>query len=278
MKKRVGLIGYPLGHSISPVFQQAALDHLGIDAEYELWSTVPEDVEDAVDGLRTADTLGCNVTVPYKETVLPFLDDVDGLCEQIGACNTIVNREGRLAGYNTDAEGFMNALRRDGGFDPSAKKVVILGSGGVARAAGFALVNAEVASITLAYEIEDQAEKLASSLRDAGGSVITCKSHDATVAVSGCDLLVNCTPFGMKGSPLEGKSLIDSGDIPEGIVVYDVVYNPIKTQLLMNAEAAGAGTIAGLAMLVYQGAAAFELWTGEIAPLDVMLKAARGAL
>ena len=140
------------------------------------------------------------------------------------------------------------------------------------------MVNAEVASITLAYEIEDQAEKLASSLRDAGGSVITCKSQDVAVAVAGCDLLVNCTPFGMKGSSLEGKSLVDSPDIPKGIAVYDVVYNPLKTQLLMNAEAAGAITIAGLAMLVYQGAAAFELWTGERAPLEVMLEAAQKAL
>jgi len=278
MAKRVGLIGYPLGHSISPVFQQAAFDHLKIDAMYELWSTAPEDVKSVVDGLRAADALGCNVTVPYKETVLPMLDEIDELCRQIGACNTIVNRAGKLTGYNTDAQGFIKALRQDGSFDPSDKQVVILGSGGVARAAGFALINAGVSSLTLVYEIEDQANKLASSLRNVGANVLTCKSQDVATAMIGCDLLVNCTPFGMKGSPLEGKSLVESSDIPAGILVYDVVYNPLKTRLLINAENAGAKTLSGLSMLVYQGAAAFELWTGKDAPLDVMLKAAKGAL
>ncbi|MFC1998710.1 shikimate dehydrogenase [Chloroflexota bacterium] len=278
MMKRVGLIGYPLGHSISPVFQQVAFDSLGIDAKYELWSTAPDDVKGVVDGLRAADALGCNVTVPYKETVLPMLDELDDLCRQIGACNTIVNRAGVLTGHNTDAQGFIKALREDGGFDASGKQVVILGSGGVARAAGFALVNAGVASLTLVYEIEEQANILASSLREAGGNVFICKLQDVAAAVSDCELLVNCTPFGMKGSSLEGKSLVELKDIPAGILVYDVVYNPLKTQLLINAENAGAKTLSGLSMLVYQGAAAFELWTGIDAPIDVMLKAAQGAM
>jgi shikimate dehydrogenase len=278
MTKKVGLIGYPLGHSISPAFQQAAFDHLKIDAKYELWSTAPDDVKGVVDGLRSADALGCNVTVPYKENVLPMLDKLDDLCAQIGACNTIVSHAGKLTGYNTDAEGFIKALRQDGQFDPIGKRVVILGTGGVARAAGFALINAGASSIGLVYDIERQANILASSLRKAGGNVSICKSQDIVSTLSNCDLLVNCTPFGMKGSSFEGRSLVETKDLPADILVYDVVYNPLTTQLLANAEKAGARTLAGLAMLVYQGAAAFALWTGKDAPLGVMRKAAQGAI
>ncbi|MBT3363048.1 MAG: shikimate dehydrogenase [Chloroflexi bacterium] len=278
MTKRVGLIGYPLGHSISPVFQQAALDHLNIDALYELWSTPPDDVKSVVDGLRSADTVGSNVTVPYKETVLPMLDEQDKLCRQIGACNTIVNSGGKLVGYNTDALGFIKTLRDDGGFDPKGKSVVVLGSGGVARAAGYALVDADIDALTIVYDIEAQADKLASGLRDAGGNVLISKVLDVASAVSGVDLIVNCTPFGMKGDTFEGKSLLEAKDIPVNALVYDVVYNPLMTQLLINAKQSGAKTLAGLSMLVYQGAAAFELWTGKNAPVDVMMKAARSAL
>ena len=278
MTKRVGLIGHPLGHSISPVFQQAAFDYLGIDARYELWSTELGDVKKVLDDLRAADALGCNVTVPYKETVMPMLNECDMLCRRIGACNTIVNSGGKLIGYNTDADGFIKALRKYGDYPLFAKKVVILGSGGVARAAGFALINAGVGLLTIAYDIKDQAEKLAEALRKFGGQIDIAESQDVAGAVAGCDLLVNCTPFGMKGTQLEGKSIVEAEDIPRDILVYDVVYNPLKTQLLLNAEKAGADTLEGLAMLVYQGAAAFELWTGKDAPVDVMFEAALGAL
>ena len=278
MTKRVGLIGHPLGHSISPVFQQAAFDYLYIDACYELWSTEPSGVKKVLDGLRAADALGCNVTVPYKETVMPMLDECDMLCRRIGACNTAVNNGGKLMGYNTDADGFIKALRKYGDYPLFGKKVVILGSGGVARAAGFALINAGVSLLTIAYDIKDQAEKLAQSLRNVGGQIETVGSQDVAGAVAACDLLVNCTPFGMKGTSLEGKSLVEAKDIPSGILVYDVVYNPLKTQLLLNAEKAGADTLEGPAMLVYQGAAAFELWTGKDAPVDVMFEAALAAL
>ncbi|MFC1905921.1 shikimate dehydrogenase [Chloroflexota bacterium] len=278
MTKRVGLIGYPLGHSISPVFQQAAFDHLKIDARYDLWITASNSLKRVVDDLRAVDALGCNVTVPYKETVMSMLDELDDMCRQIGACNTIVNNAGKLTGYNTDAQGFIKALREDGSFDPAGKRVSILGTGGAARAAGFVLINAGVSSITLVYEIEEQANLLASSLRDAGGNIFIFKPQDVAAAMSGCELLVNCTPFGMKGSLLEGKSLVETKDIPAGILVYDIVYNPLKTQLLINAENACARTLAGLSMLVYQGAAAFELWTGKDAPTNVMLKVAQSAL
>jgi shikimate dehydrogenase len=260
------------------VFQQAAFDYLHIDARYELWDTDPDDIKNVLDGLRAGDALGCNITVPYKEKVMPMLDVCDMMCRRIGACNTIVNNGGKLIGYNTDTDGFVKALRKYGDYPLFGKKVVILGSGGVARAAAFALLNAGVSLLTIAYDIKDQAEKLAEVLRNVGGQIEMVVSQDAAGAVASCDLLVNCTPFGMKGTPLEGKSLVEAKDIPLGILVYDVVYNPLKTQLLLNAEKAGADTLEGLAMLVYQGAAAFELWTGRDAPADLMFEAALGAI
>jgi len=278
MTKKVGLIGHPLGHSISPMFQQAAFDFMNIDARYELWDTNPDDIKKVLGGLRAADALGCNVTVPYKEMVIQMLDECDALCRRIGACNTIVNNSGKLMGYNTDADGFVKALRKYGDYPLFGKKVVILGSGGVARAAGFALLNSGVGLLTIAYDIKDQAQKLVDGLRNVGGHIDMMESKDVASALADCDLLVNCTPFGMKETPLEGKSLVDVRDIPAGILVYDVVYNPLKTQLLLNAEKAGANTLEGLAMLVYQGAAAFELWTGKGAPSDLMFEAALAAL
>jgi shikimate dehydrogenase len=127
--KVIGLIGYPLAHSISPVFQQAALDHLGPDARYELWETERDVLAERVAGIRRSGCLGANVTVPYKEAVIPLLDEIDSLAGRIGAVNTIVNRDGRLCGHNTDMTGFARALREQGGFDPAGAHVVLLGAG-----------------------------------------------------------------------------------------------------------------------------------------------------
>ena len=130
MPLRLGIIGHPIAHSISPVFQQAALDHLSIDGVYEKWDVAPEDVGRFLEGLRAPGTLGINVTVPHKEAVVPFLDEVDDWASAAGAVNTIVNREGRLTGHNTDGVGFLRALRDGGGFDVTGRRVLILGAGG----------------------------------------------------------------------------------------------------------------------------------------------------
>ena len=164
MTKLIGLIGYPLAHSISPAFQQAALDHLGIDARYELWETERDAQAERVAGIRRPDCLGANVTVPYKELIIPMLDEIDPLAARIGAVNTIVNRDGRLCGYNTDMTGFARALREEGGFDPSGTHVVLLGAGGAGRAATMALVQAKAASITIADLVPERARRLVEDL------------------------------------------------------------------------------------------------------------------
>ncbi len=287
MTSFVGLIGHGLKHSISPLFQQAAFDHLGLDIRYEAWETEPSELEKVLEKVRGPSILGANVTVPHKEAVVPLMNGFDDLAREIGAVNTIVNRGGRLEGCNTDAGGFLRALGREGGFDPAGKGVVLLGAGGVARAASFALARAGVKSLVITDIIEEKAHELVSDLeRSLAGTQGPAPEIRALLpddpqfgeGLSGCDLLVNCTPMGMKHSAGEGESPLEARLIPKRALVYDVVYNPIETPLLADAKRAGASTLGGLAMLVYQGAAAFELWTGKKASVDIMMEAATKAL
>ena len=275
----VKLLGYPVKHSISPSFQQAAFDHYGLDVHYSLCEVEPSKLKEAVKALRLPSSLGANVTVPHKQAVIPLLDELDELASRIGAVNTIVRQDSKLLGYNTDAPGFLRALRQEGHFEPRGKRVVILGNGGVARAVGFALIDAGVDSLTVVGRHHQRVKALASALASLGTKVETASSDEnLSGVVSGCDLLVNCTPVGMKHSPDEGHSPIDMKLIPGDALVYDVVYTPPETRLMQDANKVGAGVLGGLAMLVYQGAAAFELWTGRSAPADIMFKAAREAL
>ncbi len=280
MKRYVGLVGYPLGHSVSPPMQQAAFDHYRLDVRYEVWETEPAQFDALAERLRHPLTLGANVTVPYKETVVPLVDDLDEFARQIGAVNTIIHREGKLSGHNTDADGFLKALRELGGFEPAGKRVVLLGAGGVAKAASFALARAGVMSLAITDIVGERAQALASSVGLLGVEtyVLDGESESLEAALWKCDLVVNCTPMGMKHGATEGRSPLGAKLIPKEALIYDVVYNPIETPLLLAAKKAGARTLGGLAMLVYQGAAAFELWTGREAPVDIMFEAAKRAL
>ncbi len=281
-KKLVGIIGFPLKHSISPAFQQAAFDFCGLPVEYQAWETPAESFEERVRLLREPDCLGTNVTIPYKEAVIPLLDEVEGKARLIGAVNTVVNRKGRLIGYNTDAEGFIRALEDDAGFESFEKKAVILGAGGAARAVAVALLTAEVGELAIFNRTTARAEALANDLirRLAVNGIQSLPWNDTLLneKLSQCDLLVNTTAIGMAHSPRANESPLAEGLIPVHALVYDLVYNPPETMLLRLARLKGARTLNGLAMLVYQGAAAFTLWTGEKAPLGLMLDKARRAL
>jgi len=280
MTRFVGLIGYPLKHSVSPAFQQAAFSHLGLDIRYEAWETERRDLRTTLEGMRDPSKLGANVTVPYKELVLPLLDDVSRDAHRIGAVNTIVNRGGMLAGFNTDGPGFLKALLQDGAFVPREKRAVLLGAGGAARAVGFALLEAGVSSLTIVNRTPERAEALAAALNAPGVGTVALPWADERVetALKGCDLLVNCTSVGLKGSSAEGQSPLEGSLIPRHALVYDLVYNPVETPLLAAARRVGARVLGGLPMLVYQGAASFELWTGKPAPVDIMMNAAKRAL
>ena len=286
MLKLIGLIGYPVKHSISPYFQQAALDYYQLDIRYQAWETAPQKLEATIAKLREPQNLGANVTVPHKEAVLPLLDEVDDPASLIGAVNTIVKRDDRLLGFNTDAHGFLQALHKEGHFESQGKRVVILGAGGVARALCFALVREKASSLLILNRTLARARALADSLKsylrgcslETEVAALPWQALNSPEIFDRCHLIVNCTTIGMKHSPQEGQSPLSLEVIPRGILVYDLVYNPCPTPLLQLAEKAGANILSGLAMLVYQGAASFELWTGKEAPLDIMLQRAREAI
>jgi len=274
MKRKAGLIGHPVGHSLSPVFQSAAFAHCGLDADYEAWDTPAAGLVGRVAKLRDADFLGANVTIPHKEAVIPMLDELGGQSVRIGAVNTIVNRSGRLFGFNTDGQGFVAALRNEAGFDPAGKSVLLIGAGGAARGIGFALAEARVAELRIWNRTETRAAALA---REISGSGVSVRTADAPNG-HGYDCIVNCTSIGMHGGGAEGDSPCDFRSAREGALAVDIVYRPEVTPFVVEAKAAGLRTLGGLPMLIYQGALAFELWTGVTAPVDVMFEAARTRL
>ncbi len=278
MPQRLGIIGHPIGHSISPVFQQAGLDAIGFDGTYQAWDVSPEEVGAFVEGLKAPGTLGINVTVPHKESVIPFLDEVDQWASTAGAVNTIVNRGGRLSGHNTDGIGFLRALREGAGFEPRGRDVLVLGAGGSARGVVYALTRVGVAQMFIANRTIERAEQLAHLAIDNGVATEAMELLEAPRAAREVALIVNCTSIGMVHGPDEDGTPLAAADIPSWVLVNDLVYNPQETPLLREAARAGAATLGGIQMLVYQGAASFEMWTGQDAPVEVMLDAAIAAM
>ena len=277
MTKHVGILGYPLAHSVSPIFQQAALDYLHLDVRYSAWETEPSKLQERVEYLRSSEVLGANVTIPHKENVMDLLDDLDTTGRDVGSINTIVNRGGRLIGYNTDAPGFMRGLREDGGFEAVGKRVAMMGAGGAARAVAYGLVKAGVTSLVIVNRTIERAEALAACLiRSSKGVGIEVRS--ALDEATEYDLLVNCTSIGMRHGAMEGRLPLPAEVIRSETLVCDLVYNPMETPLLLEAKKRGAKALDGLPMLIYQGALAFQKWTGERAPTDVMFESAKEAL
>lgn len=280
MTQLVGILGYPLTHSISPVFQQAAFDHYALSVRYCSWATTPERLENETRRLRGLRYLGANVTVPHKEKVRAHLDDIDPWADLVGAVNTIVVEGNRLVGYNTDTDGFITALKERGEFDPRGKRVLIIGAGGAARAATFGLAREHISVLTIANRSLERAQRLADDVRDLVSEVMVVSAQGDSLeeAVRCADLIVNSTTVGMKYSGVEGCSMLYASMISPGTLVYDMVYNPPLTPLLIEAKRAGARILGGLPMLIYQGAASFEYWTGKTAPIEVMFRSGEEAL
>jgi shikimate dehydrogenase len=275
MSKQLGVIGYPLSHTLSPVFQQAALDYHSIPATYLAWPTPPERLAETVGRLRGEDYLGFNITIPHKERILELVDDVEDMARQIGAVNTVVNREGVLTGHNTDAYGFVKSLKERAGFEPRGKAVLLLGAGGAARAAAYGLANEGVGILTIANRHVARAESLAKELTSLVKEIAVVPLEEVSTDV---DLIVNSTSIGMASAASEGVSPLTTASIPSATLVYDMVYTPAETPLIRQAREAEARVLGGLWMLIYQGAAAFELWTEQQPPINVMYRAAENAL
>ncbi len=281
--KRAGVIGFPIGHSLSPTLFQVAFGACGVEATYEAWQTSPEELEARVHSLREDDALGANVTIPHKEAVVPMLERVDSGAKRIGAVNTIANEGGDLVGYNSDVWGFARALREDAGFDPKGKRTAVLGAGGAARAVVLALIDGGASTIAVTGPIPEQLERFAADMGSIAGRNAEFAATDwldgvFLRALAEADLVVNCTPVGMKGTETEGRSPLTPAQLPDGAVVFDLVYNPLETPLVKLAREKGANAVSGLAMLVYQAAESFRLWTGQDAPVQEMLAAGREAL
>ena len=273
MKKLYGLIGYPVKHSLSALMHNAAFKHLGIEAEYKLFEVKPHKLQKFFTEFRWSGISGVNITIPHKRQSLYFMDDLSSKAKLTEAINTVALKGDRLVGYNTDGIGFLRALKEDLGFSPKGKIAFILGAGGAGRAVTFSLAKEEVSRIMISDIDMDKAAILA---RD-----IEKKTRVETVAVEfggkgapelilNSDLLVNATPIGMKKTD---KPLIPADFLHRSLAVFDLIYNPEETNLLKEARKKKLKACNGLGMLVYQGAAAFELWTGKPAPLEVMRKA-----
>lgn len=276
MTRKAGIIGHPVAHSLSPVFQSAAFASSGLDVNYAAWDTTVEALPGRLVSLRAPEYLGANVTIPHKEAVIPLLDELGGLSAKVGAVNTIVNRSGRLFGFNTDGMGLVAALRNESRFDPAGRSVLLLGAGGAARGIAFALAEARAGAIAIENRSRPRAERLAADILTSGFRPVSVVSTAASLAPY--DVVVNCTSMGMHGSGSEEALPADLSTARPGTLVVDIVYAPEHTPLLRAAEAVGLPTLGGLPMLIYQGALAFELWTGISAPVEIMFDAARKTL
>lgn len=280
--KLVGIFGDPVEQSVSPAMHNAAFASLGLNMAYvpfHVLSKPPGVLKAAVAAIRALGIKGVNVTIPHKEKVIRHLNEVDPHAREIGAVNVIVNRDGVLTGYNTDGPGYLLSLREDTGFIPRDRKVIIIGAGGSARAVLHSILGGHPSTVVIANRTIKRAETLAREFSEKfeGIEIKTTHLKRKTIKEHSADagLVVNTTSLGMAG---KGKLDVDIEAFPPTAVVSDVVYTPLKTELLKNAEARGMKTHSGLSMLVRQGVLSFELWTGQKPPIDVMRKAAIEAL
>lgn len=265
-----GVIGKPVGHSLSPAIHNAAFRTSGLNFVYLAWQV--DAIGDAIKGLRALGNFrGASVTIPHKVAAMQFLDQVEPTAKRIGAINTIVAEKGELIGYNTDATGALRALR-ESGVDLKGRRIVVLGSGGAARAIAFALAAESGAGKLTLLGIEDsERTMLAQDIRSAAALTVEDACLDESTlsrVLPDSQVLIHCTPVGM--SPKTEATCVPASLLHPGLAVMDIVYNPRETQLLKNAKRVGCKTIPGLDMFLNQAVTQFELWTGQPAPVAVM--------
>ncbi len=271
--KLIGLLGYPVEHSFSPVMQNPAFGRAGLNYVYLAFAVAPEDLPAVLDGFKAAGVAGLNVTIPHKEAVLPHLDEISAGAAHAGAVNTIVNENGRLVGYNTDGAGFLRSLEVDGGVTPWGKTFLLLGAGGACRAVAAALATGGAKKLYIANRNYSRAVDLAESIngiRENAATPLRLSVEELARRSPECDVVINATSLGMR--PQAGKSPLPdpAAVLKPHHLVCDLVYNPPRTLLLAEAEKIGCSTLPGEGMLLYQGCEAFRLWTGMEPPEDLM--------
>jgi shikimate dehydrogenase len=280
MSSNIGVMGHPIGHTKSPIFQQAGLNELGIDETFEAWDVLPEDLEAKVATFREKGFIAACVTLPHKQAVIPMVDELTEAAESVGAVNWIFNRDGKLIGHNTDCNGFLRALKEEAGFDPKGADAVVFGAGGAARAIVYALKTAGVNRLTIANRTVEKAQALANDFSEGRFKpTATGMSRDElSNYVPYANLLVNTTSLGMAGGPAELATPATADMISADAVGYDAVYAPPMTKFLREVEEAGGEPAGGMTMLVFQGIEGFEMATGKTAPVDTMFNALERAL
>ena len=265
------IFGHPVGHSLSPELHNTAFDALDLPFVYVAHDVQPGNVAKALDGIRVMGYRGLSVTIPHKIEAMQGVDEVHEIARGIGCINTVVNDNGRLVGYNSDGLGALGALR-DAGTDPTGKNVLMLGSGGAARAIAITIAQeAPPKQMTILGVVMDELDLLVQDVRQQGAPDVTggqLTESSLAGAIAKADILLHCSPIGMH--PKEDDSLVPAEMFREPMVVFDAVYNPRRTRLLCDAQAAGCRTIEGIEMFLGQAYVQFELWTGRQAPRDVM--------
>ena len=272
-KTRVcAVIGDPIEHTLSPTMHNAAFEHLKLDFVFLAFRVASDELENAVRGACALGIRGLNVTMPHKNSVTEFLDEADPAVKFLGAANTILNQSGRLKGFNTDGVGALKALKQNG-VNLAGKRVLLLGAGGAAKAIAFSLAK-EVDELCILNRDAVKARELASVLEPFGKKIVgnELSPKQLQQKLQDSDVLINATLVGM--TPYASDSLVKPDWLKPELTVMDIVYNPVETKLLREARAARAKVINGVEMLLYQGAASFEIWTGCKAPVDVMREAA----
>lgn len=270
-----GVFGDPIGQSKSPLMLNRAFQATGMNASYAAFHIRPGTLKDAINGIRALQFRGVNVTIPYKVEVMEYLDEIDKGARAIGAVNTVVNEGGRLKGYNTDGIGYARSLKEETGINLAGKRVLMLGAGGAARAIAYAMAQEGAGRIVIANRTEEKALELAAAM---SGYAETkgIGLGDIPAWIKETDVVINTTSAGMH--PVTDEVPMDPALLHSGLLVSDLIYNPRITRILREAEAAGARIHGGLGMFIYQGAYAFEYWTGRPAPVEAMRDAVERAL
>ncbi len=264
---KIFLFGLDIAYSLSPAMHNAALQAMRLDWHYALWDLPVAGLKDAVASLRAEECIGANVTIPYKEAVMEWIDELGASARDVHAVNTIVKRDARLIGENTDLYGFLQALR-DAAFDPRDAHAVILGAGGAARSVGFALAQAGAASLAILNRTRARAQRLAERLhRQFPRLVVAVDPANMLRTQLVVNWLPHRVPVDLAGLPWE-----------QPVLALDLTHRPAETPFMRAAMLAGARAVNGLAMLVYQGAASLEMWTRRPVPVDVMFEAAHRAM
>jgi shikimate dehydrogenase len=268
-----GVIGDPIEHTLSPIMHNTAFEAQKLDYVFLAFKVKSQELENAVNGMRALSIRGLNVTMPHKSSILKYLDRIDLSAQIINSVNTILNREGKLFGFNTDGVGAVKALRENG-VELNGRKVLLLGAGGAARAIAYAIAR-ESDELAVLNRTLKQAQDLAKLLEKTANKKIVAGAltpKEIQLNLQDSDILINATSIGMKPKSIE--SPVPPKLLRSNLAVMDIVYNPIETQLAKDAKTAGAKVVSGVEMLIYQGAASFEIWTGKTAPVEVMRQAA----